>query len=129
MAIPFSLPDIGRRILPEETGTPNYIAALKQGMELGYMPGEKRRAAYAKELANKINEAKAHYAMQQALADLQYTRAGTSNLGAEAELHHGQAGLLPFEKQLRIAQAQQAAANAKKAEFLGNIYDLIFAWQ
>ena len=83
MAVSFNLPTIGRRIMPSETGVPDYIAALSKGMDLGYKPRNLENEAYGKELANKINQAKAKYAEQQAFADLQSTQTNTSNVAQQ----------------------------------------------
>ena len=70
MAIPFNLPDIGRRIYPEETGVPDYISALSKGFKLGYEPRNLENTAYAAELANKIKEPYAQNALRVFEADI-----------------------------------------------------------
>lgn len=107
-------------------------AAIRSGLENAnlyqeakYKPQSLANKNYSEQLLNKINEAKAKYAAEKELANLKYTQAGTGNLGAQEALHRGQLGLLPFEKQLRIAQAQQAIANAQKSGVLGNLYNSV----
>ncbi len=85
MAVSFNLPTTGRRIMPSETGIPDYISALSKGIDLGYKPRNLENEAYGKELANKINQGKAKYAMQQALADLQGTQTNTSNIAQQIQ--------------------------------------------
>jgi len=108
--------------------------AIKSGLgnynlyqETKFKPRNLENEAYGKELANKINEAKAKYAMQQALADLQYTQAGTGSLGAQAALHRGQLKMLPYEQQFKIAQALEARAKASKAAAIQNAWEKAFA--
>lgn len=64
--------------------------AIKSGLgnynlyqEAKFKPRELENREYGKELANKISEGKAKYAMQQALADLNYTNANTGHIGAQ----------------------------------------------
>lgn len=115
MAIPFQLPNIARRTMPEETGVPDYTQALRKGMELGYFPQEKRDKAFESALANKINEAKARHAEEMELENLKHLRAQTGNLGMEASM-------LPLRKQLLTAQYQAELAKANKANILANLY-------
>lgn len=70
MAIQFQLPNIARRIMPEETGVPDYLTALKKGMDLGYLPQEKADLQMQRAIANKIKEPYAQNAMRAFNADM-----------------------------------------------------------
>lgn len=118
MAIQFNLPDIGRRISPEETGIPDYISALSRGLELGYKPRRLENSTYAQELANKLNEAKAQYASKQERSMLQHRNAGTENLGAQTRGLNIENQFLPDK--LRAALQATKQSNAINAPYAQN---------
>jgi|GEM_PF-5267591 hypothetical protein len=112
MAIQFNLPNIvGDN--PLKSSVPDYMSAIKQGMELGYMPRTHQNTEFGKELANKINEAKAKYAMQQEAATLQ---------GKQGEL-----SLLPLRRQMLQAQYDAQLSKAKQAKFYQDMMNDYFS--
>jgi hypothetical protein len=119
--MPFSQiwPFIGRRTMPEETGSPDYVNALTKGIELGYKPRKLESEVYGQELANRINEGKAATSKEQAIADLKHTMMQTSNLGAEASL-------LPLRKMLLKAQYDEALAKAQKNKYFQDLMNDYF---
>ncbi len=116
--MPFSQiwPYIGRRTMPEETGSPDYITALTKGIEQGYKPRKLESEVYGQELTNRMNEGKAATAKEQAIAELKHVMAQTSNLGLEA-------GMAPLKKRLLEAQYQAELAKANKANIMANIFN------
>lgn len=80
----------------------------KDIQEARYRPQQLQQEAYARQLANTINEAKAKYAAEQELANLNYRKAGTSHLGAQTRNIEAEMGLLPYRQRLLEAQASRA---------------------
>lgn len=115
MAIAFNIPNIGRRVSPEETGTPNYISAIANGLKLGYMPRNLENASQSQELSNLINAAKAKYAPQQEESLLQNRMANTQHLGAQTTgLNLENQRLLPLREKLLNAQIARQSQTIDK---------------
>ncbi len=75
MAIGFNLPGVPFRA---ESNVPDYLGALSRGMTIGNQPKKQSEELLASMLQNKINAAKAKYAMQNEAANLASTQTGTS---------------------------------------------------
>ena len=75
--IGFSLGTPMGKLSAQDMGVPDYAAALSKGLDLGAKPAKLSQDLLAQQLANKINTAKARYAMQSELANLQGTQAST----------------------------------------------------
>lgn len=94
--MPINYPAI-RGLSPAEAGGFGGIdlaGSIRSGLENSnriqearFKPQQLLEELRAKRLANKINEAKAKFAEQQELANLQYTQAGTGNLGSQTSLN------------------------------------------
>lgn len=91
--------------------------------EARYKPRNLENAAYAQELANQINQAKAQYAPEQELANLEYKKAGTGHLGAQTRNIEAEMGLLPYRQQLLQAQTSRAQQLANQP-YGGNLSGL-----
>jgi len=96
--------------------------AIKSGLENAnlyqeakYKPQNLAEALRAAQLANKINEAKAQYAMEQELANLKYTQAGTGHLGAQTKNLEAERGLIPLRQRLLAAQEMATRQKAEEA--------------
>lgn len=88
MAIQY--PAFRNTLTKDDLGIPDYAEALNKGLNLMqntyksiYTPRNLENEAIGKELANRINKAKAKYAMQTELANLQQTQASTGFTGAQ----------------------------------------------
>lgn len=114
MPIQFNLPNIAADT-PLKSSVPDFMSALKQGLELGYMPRHHENEEYGSELANKINEAKAKYAMQQEQATLRSKQ--------------GSLSLLPLRQQLLKAKYDAALASAQKAKYFQDMMNDYFRGQ
>lgn len=121
--MPINYPQFGRLSAQEMggLGSLDLAGALRSGLqnanllqETRYKPQQLQQELYAKQLANKINEAKAQYAAQNELAKLQYTQAGTGHLGAQTSTLNAERALIPLRE--RLLQAQADAQSQKIAE-------------
>lgn len=83
MAIGFSLPDIGRRIGPEETGVPDYVTAIAKGLTAGALPFKLQNEQEAGALQNALNRIKYKYEPQLIEANIAHTNAGTGLMGEQ----------------------------------------------
>lgn len=108
MAINFSLNGPSFKLTPQDMGTTDIGAALRSGLQTAadiYKPKTAAEQLLGMKLQNKINDAKAQYAMQNEAANLAHTQAGTSHLNADT-------GLTSFRRKLLEAQAAQASAKS-----------------
>lgn len=110
MAIQFNLPDISKILRPDETGVPDFISALKKGMELGYMPRNQENAAFGQELANRIKTPYAQNAERAFEADVGGQEA---NAGLSRENMLKQRILNEFLRQREPAEIEEIRQRAK----------------
>ena len=118
----FSIPNGAFQLQRTE---PDVTDAISKGITAGFKPRSQAEELLGNMLKNKINTAKAKYAEQQALADLQHTQAGTTNLSDEhgmrglkeqllrANIHKALNTMDPVQKALLIEKAKSNMKNVR----------------
>lgn len=103
--------------------------ALRSGLqnaksiqEARYRPQQLQQEQHARELANKINEAKAQYAEQNEAIGLKQKEAQITHLAAQTALSQGNLGLIPYYKKLYSMQAAAQEAKINQAKQQQDLY-------
>lgn len=86
----FNIPGVPFKLTPQDMGGFDLAGSLRSGMQTyeqgvksAYAPKNASEALLAQQLNNKINQAKAQYAMQNEAANLAHTQAGTGLIGEQ----------------------------------------------
>lgn len=107
----FSLGTPMGRLNAQDMGVPDFAQAIAKGLKLGYMPQQLQDEQTQRAFANKINQAKAQYAMQNEAANLAHTNAGTGLIGEQTAGLQIENQSLPEKLQLALQQERFKANN------------------
>jgi len=110
--MPFNYQPLGIpfKLSAAESGTsaPDYVENLLKGFKAGMTPRLMADELLKNKLQNQINSAKAKYAEQNELSNIEHKKAGIGLTNAQIQRAQADIGLMPYRQALLKAQTQRA---------------------